>query len=142
MKLKYVVTTAALVISSAALGQSVTLSDTQRAAGEEMVRKAGGQLADSLRDTDSTKFREVRLRKTIGRDGKENVMLCGQVNSKNGYGGMSGFHSFMLVADKVWVGGPGQIINADDICFNGPGAYDSRDYTPELRAAFDAKAGG
>lgn len=142
MKLNCVVAMATLAMSSAALGETVVLTDAQRAAGEEMVRKAGSQLADTLRDGDSAKFREVRIRKTIGRDGRENVMLCGQVNSKNGFGGMSGFHSFMLLGDKVWVGGPGQIINADDVCYNGPGAYDSRDYTPELRAAFDARTGG
>lgn len=141
MKLKYIVASA-IAFSTAAAGQTPILSAELRASGEAMVRTAGGQLADTLRDTSTVKFRDVFLQKTIGRDGKEHVMLCGQVNAKNGYGGMSGFHSFMLVGDKVWVGGPGQIINADEICGNGRGQVDSRDYTPELRAAFDARAGG
>lgn len=139
--LKYVAA-AAIVCSTAAWGQTSILTDAQRGEGEAMVRKAGAQLADTLRDTNSAKFRNVFLQKTLGRDGKEHVSLCGQVNSKNGFGGMSGFHSFMLVGDKVWVGGPGQIINADEICGNGRATIDGRDYTPELRAAFDANAGG
>ncbi len=141
MKLEYALSALA-TISTAVTGQAVTFNDAQLAAGAELVRKAGAKLADTLRDTESARFREVRLRKTVGKDGQENVMLCGQINSKNGFGGMSGFHSFMLLGDKIWVGGPGQIINADEICFNGPGAYSERDYTPELRASFAARSDG
>lgn len=141
MKLKHLAAIA-IVCSTAAWGQASVLTDAQRVEGEAMVRKAGARLAETLRDTDSAKFRNVFLQKTMGRDGLEKVSLCGQVNSKNGYGGMSGFHSFMLLADKVWVGGPGQIINADEICGNGRATIDGRDYTPELRAVFDANAGG
>lgn len=140
MKLKYIAAIA-IVCSTAAWGQASVLNDTQRVEGEAMVRTAGAQLADTLRDPSSARFRNVFLQKTVGRDGLEKVSLCGQVNSKNGYGGMSGFHSFMLIGDKVWVGGPGQIINADEICGNGRATIDGRDYSPELRAAFDANAG-
>ena len=47
----------------------------------------------------------------------------------------------MLVADQVYVGGPGQIINADEICNNGRAKIDARDYSPEVRKAFDANTG-
>ena len=141
MKIKYLALLA-MVLATAGIGQTSVLTTGQRAEGEVMVAKAGGLLADSLRDTSSAKFRDVFLQKTVGRDGNEHVSLCGEVNSKNGYGGMSGFHKFMLIGDKVWVGGPGQIINADEICGNGRATIDSRDYTPELRKAFDARAGG
>ena len=141
MKIRYIAA-AAFLCSTAAWGQALVLSDELRAEGEAMVRTAGAQLADTLRDTSGTRFRNVFLRKTIGKDGNEHVSLCGEVNSRNGFGGMSGFHSFMLAGDRVWVGGPGQILNADEICNNGRGTIDGRDYTPELRAAFDANAGG
>lgn len=141
MKLKYL---ALLTVSIATAGicQTATFTAEQRTEGEAMVAKAGGLLADSLRDTSSAKFRDVFLQKTVGRDGNEHVSLCGEVNSKNGYGGMSGFHKFMLIGDKILVGGPGQILNADEICDNGRAMIDTRDYTPELRKAFDARAGG
>lgn len=134
---------AALAVSSAAVAQSplALLTVPQRADGEAQVAKAGRLLADTLRDTSSAKFRSVFLQKSIGKDGKEYVSVCGEVNSKNGYGGMSGFHKFMLVGDSVYVGGPGQIINADEICDNGRAVVDTRDYSPEVRKAFDANAG-
>ena len=129
------------MLSSAAVAQTAVLTEAQRADGEAQVAKAGKLLADTLRDTSSAKFRNVFLQKTIGKDGKEYVSVCGEVNSKNGYGGMSGFHKFMLAGDSVWVGGPGQIINADEICDSGRAVIDSRDYSPEVRKAFDANAG-
>jgi hypothetical protein len=141
MKLRYFALLAT-GIATAGICQTSLFTAEQRAEGEALVTKAGGLLADSLRDTDSTKFRDVFLQKTVGQDGKEHVSLCGEVNSRNGFGGMSGFHKFMLIGDKVWVGGPGQIIDADEICNNGRGIVDTRDYTPELRKAFDARGGG
>jgi hypothetical protein len=132
---------ALLAVSSPGSAQSVLLTPEQRADGEVQVAQAGKLLADSVRDTDAVKFRNVFLQKTVGTDGKEHVSLCGEVNAKNGYGGMSGFHKFMLVADQVYVGGPGQIINADEICGNGRAKIDTRDYSPEIRKAFDANAG-
>lgn len=129
------------MLSTGAVAQTSILTEAQRIEGEAQVQRAGALLASSLRDPSSALFRNVFLQKTTGRDGKEHVSLCGEVNSKNGYGGMSGFHAFMLGGDRVWVGGPGQIINADEICNNGRAAVDSRDYSPELRSAFKAKAG-
>ena len=132
---------AAMLIATAAVAQTAILTDAQRTDGEAMVQKAAEQLADTLRDPSSALFRKVFLQKSIGRDGKEYVSLCGEVNSRNGYGGMSGFHAFMLSGDIVWVGGPGQIINPDEICNNGRATIDSRDYSPELRLAFRSRAG-
>lgn len=130
-----------VALSSAAASQSPVFSATQRADGEAQVAKAGRLLADTLRDTSAAKFRDVFLRKTIGKDGHEYVSVCGEVNSKNGFGGISGFHKFMLVGDSVYVGGSGQIINADEICDNGRAVVDTHDYSAELRKAFDARAG-
>ena len=130
-----------ILLSNTAIAQPDLLTPEQRADGEAQVAKAGKLLADTMRDTSSTKFRNVFLQKTVGKDGKEYVSVCGEVNGKNGFGGMTGFHKFMLIADHVYVGGPGQIINADEICGNGRAAIDTRDYSPEVRRAFDANAG-
>ncbi|VVT18715.1 conserved exported hypothetical protein [Sphingomonas sp. EC-HK361] len=132
----------ALALSATASAQSPTFTPAQRAEGERDVAKAGKMLADKVRDTDGAKFRNVFIQKTTGKDGTEYVQLCGEINARNGYGGMSGFHKFMLIGDQVLIGGAGQIVNADDICGNGRGIVDTRDYTPELRKAFDANAGG
>lgn len=133
---------AALALSGTALAQGATFTPAQRAEGEGDVAKAGKLLADKVRDTDGVKFRQVFLQKTTGKDGTEYVQVCGEINARNGYGGMSGFHKFMLIGDQVLIGGAGQIIDADTICGNGRGIVDTRDYTPELRKAFDANAGG
>lgn len=52
----------------------------------------------SLKDPNSADFKDIRH---VG-DGRA---LCGQVNSKNSYGGYSGFKSFVADAEGVyWVG--------------------------------------
>lgn len=130
----------AAILSSAAMAEPAVFTTAQRADGEAQVAKAGKLLADNLRDTSSAKFRNVFLQKTVGKDGTEYVELCGEVNSKNGYGGMTGFHKFTLLADHVYVGGPGQILDADEICTL-RATVDTRDYAPDLRKAFDANAG-
>lgn len=140
MKFKYLLL-GAIALSTAGTAQTAVLTAEQRAEGEAQVRQAGALLADTLRDTSFVKFRDVFLQKTVGKDGKEYVSLCGEVNAKNGYGGMAGFHKFMLVGDQVLVGGGGAILNADEICNNGLATKDNRDYSPELRKAFDARAG-
>jgi hypothetical protein len=132
---------AAVLLSTAVVAQSSALTAAQRIETEVQVRKAGELLAGSLRDPSATLFRNVFVQKTVGRDGKEYLTLCGEVNSKNGYGGMSGFHAFFLGADRVWVGGPGEILNADEICNNGRGVIDTRDYSAELRKAFNSRIG-
>lgn len=132
---------AATLLSTTAFAQNPVLTDAQRIESEGQARKAGKLLADSLRDPASALFRRVFVQKTIGRDGLEHLTLCGEVNSKNGYGGMSGFHAFFLGGDRVWVGGPGEILNADEICNNGRGVIDTRDYSPEVRKALNSSLG-
>jgi hypothetical protein len=140
MKLKYL-GLLTLLVSTSAICQTSVLTSAQRVEGETMVRKAGAQLANTLRDTNSAKFRNVFLQKSVGRDGLEKVSLCGEVNSTNGYGGMSGFQSFMLVGEKVWIGRVGTL-SLSEICNSDRITVDGRDYTPELRKTFDANAGG
>jgi len=132
-----------MVIATSGISHAQTdsFSAALRAQGERDVARAGKLLADKIRDTNGVRFRSVFLQKTVGRDGADHVQICGEINAKNGYGGMSGFHKFMLIGDSLLVGGAGQILNADEICANGRALIDTRDYTPELRKAFDANAG-
>ena len=47
-----------------------------------------------LKDPDSATFRNVRFHKAI-LEGKPTPVTCGEVNSKNGFGGFSGFQRFI-----------------------------------------------
>jgi len=140
--LKSVRMIAILAVSGASIAQTPTFSAEQRADGERQIISAGKMLSDSLRDTATAKFRNVTLFKTVGRDSKEHVSFCGEVNSKNGYGGMSGFQKFTTVGTMLIVG-QSSFISAEVVCSDAtPRVHDARDYTPELRKAFDANAGG
>lgn len=134
-------TIALVMLSSAALAQSPTFTAEQRAEGERQIAQAGKMLADTLRNPTTARFRNVMLFKTVGKDGLEHVSFCGEVNSQNGFGGMSGFQNFTL-AGTMLITSQTQFISADAICGNAtPRVHDTRDYSPELRKAFDANAG-
>ena len=55
-----------ILLSNTAIAQHALLTPEQRADGEAQVAKAGKLLADTMRDTSSTKFRNVFLQKTVG----------------------------------------------------------------------------
>jgi hypothetical protein len=55
---------------------------------ERAVIEAG--VKSKLRDADSAQFRGIK----IGPDQKQTLMACGEVNSKNAYGGYVGFSKF------------------------------------------------
>lgn len=62
---------------------------------EGAIEEGKGMIASSLKDPDSAKFRNVFMieDKMIG-DAHYGV-LCGEVNSKNSFGGFTGFHRFV-----------------------------------------------
>lgn len=124
-----------------ALGQVPNFTDSNRADGQSQIEKAGKLLADNLRSPVGVRFRNVYLFKTIGKDGSDYISVCGEVNAQNGYGGMTGFQNFTTVGKTLLTGSKG-ILNADMVC-NGttPRVRDDRDYTGDLRKAFDANAG-
>ena len=119
--------------------QPFSLSAEQRTAGEALVAAAGKQMAADLKDPGSAKYRNVHLRTTIHRTTGEPVTgVCGQVNSKNSYGGYTGWEAFafmMLGGEPNLYIGRGSIINAAQICERSRGFWDERDYAPELTAA-------
>lgn len=132
---------AALLLPTSLNAQASDFTPDQRIEGEAQVATAGRLLADHLRNPASARFRNVFLFKTVGRDGKEYVSLCGEVNAENGFGGMTGFQNFTIVGNTLLTGSSG-VLNADMVC-NGttPRVHDTRDYSSELRKAFDANAG-
>lgn len=130
-----------LTVPAAAAAQLAPFTEVQRAEGRREVERAGKLLADGLRDVSGARFRAVYLFKTVGRDGREHVSLCGEVNARNGYGGMTGFQPFTTVGDRLLTGSTG-ILNAAMVCDGGtPRLRDTQDDTADLRKAFDANAG-
>lgn len=47
-------------------------------------------IQNKARDSDSVKVRDLQ----VAPDGKGNLLVCGEVNGKNGYGGFTGFQTF------------------------------------------------
>lgn len=139
--IRSLILTVCLMASATAVAQTPEFTPVQRADGEQQIVEAGKSLANSLRNPATAKFRNVKLFKTLGKDGNEHISFCGEVNSENGYGGMSGFDKF-TTAGTILIVGRGSFISADVICSDAtPRVHDTRDYSPELRKAFDANAG-
>lgn len=57
---------------------------------EAVLEKSKNSIANTLKDPESAKFRNVRLVKYL-----EGSVICGEVNGKNSYGGYVGFKPFV-----------------------------------------------
>jgi hypothetical protein len=139
MKRRDIVVAAALALSVPVGAQEAAFTAEQRAEGEAKIRIAAQHLATSVRDPSSTSFRNVFIQKRVTDKG-EPLTLCGEVNGKNGYGGFTGFQPFILIGDKVSVG---KVFSMDVafLCKNRNPIIDTRDYAPEMKAAYDAALG-
>lgn len=72
------------------LGLVCSLTASVQAAETSFIIKAQNDVKQLMKDPDSTNFRNVReITNTLG-----NKVLCGQINSKNSYGGYVGFMPF------------------------------------------------
>ena len=140
MKRRALCFAAMLTVPLAAFAQTPTFTPAERAEGQADVKSAAKLLSDKLKDPTSAKFRNTFMQKTIGTDGQEHITLCGEINAKNSYGGMNGFHKFILVGDQVLIGGSGDFMDADKLCDSGHPVLDTKDLTLDLRKAFDANA--
>jgi hypothetical protein len=85
----------------AAVGAPMDSTPLPFAKGQDQVLKAA--IAHQLRDPASTQFENVRLYASQG-----HRFVCGRLNSKNGYGGYSGFQPFYLAIGDD--GAPGQLL--------------------------------
>ena len=130
---------ALLVFTAPALAQAPTFTTAQRAEGEAQIQVAAKAIAKTVRDPSSVTFRNVFIQKRV-MPGREPVTLCGEINGRNAFGGLSGFRAFTLVGDQVYVG-TAVGFAVEELCSNNNPIVDARDYTPELTAAYKAAAG-
>lgn len=63
----------------------------------DMMRAAKDAVKGQLRDSGSAEFRNIEVYKT--KDGHE--VVCGEVNSKNGFGAMAGFNRFFYLGGNI-----------------------------------------
>ncbi len=75
------------------------LSLPAHAGNTPTIAAAKRAMAKELKDPASTKYRNVFIHKS--KEG--HVTVCGEINSKNGYGGYSGWHKFMYSDNEVWM---------------------------------------
>lgn len=62
---------------------------------EDAKSQAIQSLMDTLKDPDSAKFRNVRMRNYDGMH-----IICGELNAKNSYGGYTGYKKFAAAPDE------------------------------------------
>jgi hypothetical protein len=65
---------------------------------DPLVAKARELVKRQLRDPDSAQFRNFDIKTIAGRKG-----LCGQVNAKNGFGGLTGFLDVAFDGEYAWI---------------------------------------
>ena len=63
----------------------------------ELETEAKEKLAETLKDPESLKVRNLRLITETGSEGGESNVLCGEYDAKNSYGGYSGYEAFAYV---------------------------------------------
>lgn len=131
----------ALVMPVAAMAQSAGITAEERAQAEANIQNAGRYLAQTMRDPASATFRNVFLYKRVNAKPGHQVTVCGEVNARNGYGGLTGFQQFMVSGERVYVG---SAVGFDVayLCQNNNPAIDTRDYSPMIRASFNAALEG
>jgi hypothetical protein len=127
------------VFTAPALAQAPIFTPAQRAEGEAQIQVAAKAIAKTVRDPSAVIFRNVYIQKRI-MPGREPVTLCGEVNGRNAFGGLSGFRAFTLVGDEVYVG-TAVGFAVEELCSNNSPIIDTRDYTPEVTAAYKAADG-
>lgn len=116
--------------------QDVALTPQERAIGEAEVSSAARYFADSLREPSSAVFRNVFIGKRPKPTTTSKIVVCGEVNARNGFGGMTGFQPFIVSGDEVHVG---KVIGISvyEACQNDR-VFDGRDYSTDLRNALVA----
>ena len=64
--------------------------------------KTVAALKERLRDPESAQFTDIHYG-TISSEGRSAVVVCGRVNSKNGFGGMTGSQRFIGLSSAVFL---------------------------------------
>jgi hypothetical protein len=118
----------AITVATPLSAQAGPLTPQERAEGEGRVQLAARHFSRVLRDPASAAFRNVFLQRRSGR-----IEICGEVNARNGFGGLAGYQPFAVVRDEVYL--PGSGADFTYVCGNPGSVIDSRDYSAELLSA-------
>ena len=119
------------------IAQSELFSPDERAQGEASVQAAGAYFATSLREPSSATFRNVFIGKRPPPTKTLKIIVCGEVNARNGFGGFTGYQPFIVSGTEVHVGSVVGV-SVRDACFS-QRVFDNRDYSTELATAFKAR---
>lgn len=109
------VTVAALTYCPAAAQTADISIELQR-----VFKAVSGKMQSTLKEPDSAKFRDTFYVGHVGQDGLTRYSICGQINSRNSFGGYTGWQTFwggfLGGRPEVIVGRKGLTISANDIC--------------------------
>lgn len=93
-------TAATAAVSLAAIGADWAVSPKE---ASSIVRTEKERVKASLKDPESARFSSLYLAKRRS-DGPKEIVLCGEVNAKNSYGGYSGARAFISSPSMVYLG--------------------------------------
>lgn len=119
-----------LTVAEPCLSQDVLFSAEERKQGEASVKAAAAYFADTMREPSSATFRNVFLGKRPPPTKTIKIVVCGEVNGRNGYGGYTGFQPFIVSGNEVYVGKVGGR-SAYEACVT-ERVFDTRDYSAEI----------
>jgi hypothetical protein len=136
MRIGGLLTAFVALAASPTLGQAELFSPEERAQGEEGVHAAATFFAASLREPSSATFRHVFIGKRPPPTKTLKIIVCGEVNARNAFGGFTGYQAFIVSGGSVYMGSVAGI-SVRDACFS-ERVFDTRDYSVQLAAALNA----
>lgn len=136
MKVWRLLSVAAVLAAAPVIAQTDLFSPEERAQGESSVQAAAAYFATSLRDPSSATFRNVHFGKRPPPTKTLKIIVCGEVNARNGFGGFTGYQHFIVSGSEVHTGKVAGL-SVREACFD-QRVFDSKDYSDELAAVFKA----
>jgi hypothetical protein len=130
-----------------ALAASVRVYPTKDefADADLIVSTAAKSFFDKAIDAETTQFRNVAFRRRALADGKSYIIMCGETNGANRFGGMTGFKAFMVGKfqgrryDPVVAGELTELSsNIHNFCYNADPVIQG-EWLSQLRSAFSAQ---
>jgi hypothetical protein len=134
MKFLSLLSLATACVATSVVAQSELFNAEERAQGEASIRAAAAFFASSLREPSSATFRNVFIGKRPPPTKTLKIIVCGEINARNGFGGYTGFQHFIVSGGSVYTGRIAGL-SVREACFDNR-VFDTRDYSPELTAAF------
>ncbi len=125
-----------MLASPPCVAQEALFSPEERAQGEASVLAAGAYFAASMREPSSANFRNVFIGKRPPPTKTLKIIGCGEVNGRNGFGGLTGYQPFIVSGGSVYTGTVAGV-SVRDACLTDR-VFDTKDYSGELAAALRA----